>query len=412
MHNVKTESTLQNLLNASVLLLALMLLPIEALGQVHSVHQKRVREAVAIDCDTALTSDLRIVRRPYRFSDNLFMGMSAGINRPLSTEANSRAFFPMVRPNAEFHVGKYFTPWISASLNLGYAMQQEVFPALIDTTYSFHSIALSLEGQLCLNRLFTRYRSTEKFLIYALAGAGLQSTFGFDKKNPLISLAVNTSTHFAPLFHAGAMIEIRATEKTSLILRGLWKTGLDGKLCGMVGDHRHQNVELSIGFIKRLANHYASRSFENCRGNEIYYFRELEDHLLDDHQRQLKQYHKGKAPAPVMAAEQDTILIFPCGYPYLTQRQEAKLDLAAHRLALNPHLTLVIDLYPIVADDPKMTPAQSVQRSEVAIRHYLTKHKMNPVNINQLQFQQHPDQESPIGNQSIWIHGAFLHYQQ
>ena len=412
MHNVNTISSLRIIRYASVLFLALILLHVDAIAQVHSVHQKRVREAVAIDCDTALTSDLRKVRRPYRFSDNLYLGMSAGINRAFSEEANSRAFFPLVRPNAEIHAGKFFTPWISASLNLGYSMQQEILPMPVDTTYSFHSVALSLEGQLCLNRLFTRYRDTERFLIYAVAGAGLQSTFGYNKKNSLVSQTVNTDTHFAPLFHAGAMIEWKATEKTSLILRGLWKTGLDGKLCGLAGDHRHQNVELSIGFIKRLPNHYASRSFENCRGNEIYYFRELEDHLLKDHQRQLKQYHKGKAQAPVMAAEQDTILIFPCGYPYLTERQEAKLDLAAQRLALNPRLTLVIDLYPIVADDPKMTPAQSVQRSEVAIRHYLTKHKMNPVNATQLQFKQHTDQESPIGNQSIWIHGAFLHYQQ
>lgn len=395
-----------------MLLLAFLISCANVFGQVRSAHQKRIREAVALDCDTALTSDLRKVRRPYRFSDNLFMGMSAGINRPFSAQADNRAFFPMVRPNAEFHLGKYFTPWISASLNLGYAMQQEVLPVPVDTTYAFHSIALSLEGQLCLNRLFTRYNDTEKVLVYALAGAGMQSTFGFDKKDNLISQVVNTDTHFAPLFHAGAMIEWKTTEKTSLILRGLWKTGLDGKLCGLAGDHRHQNVEFSIGFIKRLPNHYASRSFENCRGNEIYYFRELEDHLLKDHQRQLKLYHKGKAQAPVMAAEQDTVLIFPCGYPYLTERQEAKLDLAAQRLALNPHLTLIIDLYPIVADDPKMTPAQSVQRCEVAIRSYMTKHKKNPVNTNQLQFKQHPDLESPIGNQSIWIHGAFLHYQQ
>lgn len=409
---MNTISSLRIIRYASVLFLALILLHVDAIAQVHSVHQKRVREAVAIDCDTALTSDLRKVRRPYRFSDNLFMGMSAGINRTLSAEATNRAFFPMVRPNAEIYLGKYFTPWISASLNLGYAMQQEVLPVPVDTTYAFHSITLSLEGQLCLNRLFTRYNDTEKVLVYALAGAGMQSSFGFDKNDKQISQFVNTDTHFAPLFHAGAMIEWKATEKTSLILRGLWKTGLDSKLCGLSGDHRHQNVELSIGFIKRLTNHYASRSFENCRGNEIYYFRELEDYFLKDHQRQLKQYHKGKAQAPVMAAEQDTVLIFPCGYPYLTERQEAKLDLAAQRLALNPHLTLIIDLYPIVADDPKMTPAQSVRRSEVAIRSYMTKHKMNPVNANQLQFKQHPNEESPIKDQSIWIHGAFLHYQQ
>lgn len=393
-----------------IILLALFFSCTNAYAQFQSKHQVRTREAVSIDCDTALTSDLRKVRRPYKFSDNLFGGMSFGGNRATSTAANRQSFFSMVRPSAEAFVGKYFTPWISASLNLGYDMQQEVLPALVDTSYTFHTLALSLEGQLCLNRFFSRYNPNEKFLAYAFGGIGIQSSIAFNSFEKRHQGIINTDRRFAPLYCAGAMLEWRPSEGTSLIARGQWASS-STDICGLGDGHLHQAIDLSVGFLFRLPNHYASRAFQDCRGNEIYYFSMLEDRLLSDHQKQLKRHHKGKTEAPIMAAEQDTILIFPCGYPFLTERQEAKLDLVASRLSSDPNLILVVDLYPIVSDDPKMTPAQSVQRSEVAIRTHLLKHKLNPVNASQFRFQQHPDQESPVANQSIWIHGAFLHYE-
>ncbi len=393
-----------------MLIFALIGFHVDAFAQVHSVHQSRVRKAVAIDCDTALTSDLRIVRRPYKFSDNIYWGFNLGANRPLSKEISNQAFFPKVRPNAEFVVGKYFSPWISAGIDLGYSMQEEFYSTNTNTSYQFHTLALSLEGQLCLNRLFTRYTGNEKFQVYAIGSIGIQSAFAF-KTDTLFNSLVEEKTKFAPLFRAGAMFEFRVAEGSSITLRGLW-TGTTTPVCGLSKEHSHRGLELSLGYLCRLPNHYASRSFQHCRGNEIYYFRELEDQLLSDHQRQLKRQRRGKAEAPIMAAEQDSVLIFPCGYAYLTKRQEAKLDKVAQHLASNPQLSLSIDLYPIVADDPKMTPAQSVQRCEVAIRSYLTKHSRYPVNESQLRFHQHPNQDSPIANQSIWVHGAFLRYQQ
>lgn len=379
-------------------------------AQYRSPHQTNVRQAVAIDCDTALISDLRIVRRPYKISDNLFWGIRVSGNRPLVKEKNFKDYFRKFRPGIEFFGGKYFNPLISASLNLSYAMQQEELHLPSDTAeYSFHSAALSIEGQLCLNRLFCQYRPNERFLFYALANAGIQSSFAFDTESFYDGSFIDTKTHFSPLLKAGAEIEWRMTEANLLSLRGLW-TVSNSSFCGLKGAHTHRGLEISLGLVHRLINHYASRSFQNCRGNEIYYFNTLEKRLLDDHRKQLKLHHKGKAEAPIMAAEEDSILIFPYGYPYLTPRQEAKLDKAAIHLIETPNDVLVIDLYPIIKDDPKMTTTQAVQRCEIAIRHYLLKERQD-VAESQLRFIQHSDLLSPFADESIWVHGAILHFK-
>ena len=392
-----------------MLLLAFLLSCTNAYAQVRSVHQKRARAAVALDCDTALTSDLRKVKRPYKFSDNLYWGINFIANRSLSSGAREQSFFPMIRPGIEFTLGKYFTPWISMGIDLDYNMQQESLSSALDKTYAYHTVALALEGQICLNRLFTRYHADERFMVYAIGSAGLQSTVAYQKLDAIYQSFVDDKVRFAPQFRAGAMFEVRVAEGTSLSLRGLWTTST-ASTCGLVGNHKHSGLEVSLGVIRRLPNHYASRAFQECRGNEIYYFDALENYLLKDHQRQLRRARKGKADMPVMAAEQDSVLIFPYGYAYLTPRQEAKLERYATQLARDPQSKLVIDLYPIVTDDPKMNPAQAVQRCEVAIRHYMLKGRDN-IQDSQLRFIQHSNEPSPIADQSIWVHGAILHLQ-
>lgn len=399
----------QNCQRVLLPILALLLCGEILFAQDRSSYRPGVRQPVAIDCDTALTSDLRIVRRPYKLSDNLYWGIRVSGNRPMVQETDYKEYFRKFRPGAEIFLGKYFNPWISASLNLSYAMQQEELHLPADTTeYSFHSAAFSVEGQLCLNRLFRDYRPDERFAVYAVAGAGIQSSFAFNADKFYQGSLIDTQTHFAPLFRAGAEIDWRITEANHLTLRGLW-TATSSGFCGLTSAHTHRGLELSLGFVQRLHNHYASRSFQNCRGNEIYYFRMLEDRLLDDHQKQQKQYNKGKAEAPIMAAEEDSILIFPYGYAYLTKRQETKLNAVFQRLSMNPGAVLTIDLYPIVKDDPKMPPVQSIQRCEDAIRLHL-KHSIFKIDPNQLRFRHHPNQQSPVEDQSIWIHGAFMHY--
>lgn len=380
-------------------------------AQVRSIYQINNRQAVTLDCDTALTSDLRQVLRHYNFTDNLFWAFNVTGGRILSPEGNKQDMLTMVRPGGDIMFGKFFNPLLSASLNLSYAMQQESLPVFNNPTIAFHSASLSLEAQLCLNYLLSRKNYEDKLLFYGVAGAGLQAAFSFDQVEELLTPTITAGSYFSPRLHAGLMIEGRISEAVSLTMRGVWTCNTT-TLCGRSDEHFHERIEASMGFLFRIPNHYGARTFQFCHGNEIYYFNELEDYLLDSHQHQLRQSQKGKAQAPVMAAEQDSILIFPCGYPYLTKRQEAKLDLVAKRLAMNPQLILTIDLYPIVADDPKMTPLQSIQRCEVTLRNYLTKHHSYSVEARQLQFRQHPDQLSPIANQSIWIHGAILQYSQ
>lgn len=392
-----------------MLLLAFLISCANMFGQVRSAHQKRTRDAVALDCDTALTSDLRKVKRPYKFSDNLYWGINFIANRSLSADAREQSFFPMIRPGIEFTFGKYFSPWISAGVDLGYLMQQESMSSALGKDFTFHSVALSVEGQICLNRLFTRYHANERFMAYAIGSAGLQSTIAYQKIDSIFRPFVEDEFRVSPLFRVGGMFEFRVSESISLSLRGLWTTST-ASTCGLVGNHKHSGMEVSLGIISRLPNHYASRSFQDCRGNEIYYFDALETYMLKEHQQQLRRARKGKADLPVMAAEQDSILIFPYGYAYLTPRQEAKLDRYAAELASNPQATLVIDLYPIVTDDPKMTPAQAVQRCEVAIRSHMLKGRDN-IQASQLCFIQHSDEPSPIADQHIWVHGAILHFK-
>lgn len=394
----------------SAFLLAFLFVCTDLCARPRAERQIRDREAVAIDCDTAITSDLRIVRRPYRLSDNLYWGINATGFHPIITQPCKYDFLQTLRPGGEFVFGKYFTPWVSAGICIGYSLQNEYSPSLLDGfTYTYHTAAATLEGQLCLNRLFSRYNPREKFSCYAVAGGGIQSAFAYKDYLKEMPLILDAGTKFSPYYRAGLMLEWHTSEKYSITTRGLW-SATTKPICGLIGDHRHNGLEISLGFVCRLANHYAARTFQNCRGNEIYYFRYLEDHLLEDHQHQLKRHRKGKAEMPDMSAEQDSILIFPCGYPYLTARQEAKLELVAIRLSLNPHLVLVIDLYPIAVDDPKMTPMQSMQRAEDAIRSYLL-HSEHKVNRNQMRFHLH-DEPSPVPNQSIWIHGAFLSFIQ
>lgn len=399
--------TRRSYLRLSVFMLAIMLVCVDLHAQGRNA---MLREPVAVDCDTALTSDLRIVRRPYRLGDNLFWGINVTGFYTLISEVSNFKSFDMLRPGGEFVLGKYFTPWISASLDLSYNWQREFLPLFDDQAYSFHTAALALEGQLCLNRFFTRYSPKEKFVCYGIVGGGMQSAFAFDGLNQdLPASVVDAKMHFSPYYRTGVMLEWRASESVSLTARSLWSATAK-PLCGLPSGHNHQGMEFSIGLVCRMPNHYAARTFQNCRGNEIYYFRYLEDQLLEDHQHQLKRHRKGKAEMPDMSAEQDSILIFPCGYPYLTVRQEAKLDLVATRLSINPHLVLIVDLYPIAVDDPKMTSTQSMQRAEDAIRSYLL-HSEHKVNRNQMRFRLH-DEPSPVPNQSIWIHGAFLSFVQ
>lgn len=395
----------------SALSIALMLFGMHLVAQVKSIYQTNNRQAVTLDCDTALTSDLRQILRHYNLSDNLFWGFNVTGGRILSPEGNMQDMLTMVRPGGDIVFGKFFNPLLSASLNLSYAMQQECLPPYNNPTIAFHSAALSIEAQLCFNNMLSRQNYDDKLLLYGVAGAGLQAAFSFDKVDALLTPYITAGSYFTPRLHTGIMLEGRISDAVSLTMRGIWGCNTSSP-CGRSDNHFHQRLEASMGFMFRVPNRYGARSFQFCHGNEIYYFNELEDHLLKSHQRQLKQSLKGKAQAPVLAAEQDSIIIFPCGYAYLTKRQEAKLDIVARQLALNPQLVLTVDLYPIVADDPKMTPLQSVQRCEVTLQHYLTKHHSYSVDPKQLIFRQHPDRLSPYANQSIWIHGAILHYSQ
>ena len=316
--------------------------------------------------------------RPYKWSDNLFWGFNIGGGYSMSEYVQQIGTFTSIRPQGSLVFGKYYNPWLGARLDIGYHWQQcALDPNFIDDpVYDVHMASAYLDGMICLNRLvMPRYNPRERVQLVGIVGGGGLWTIAFsDNVSDWTGRApISDSQRLSWVFRAGGQIHLRMNESLNFNLNVLWNM-VDPKYNGLTNTTSPRHfMEFGFGITTRLFNRYGSRRFEYCRGNEIYYFKYFEDQLLHDHQKQLKRSRKGKCPEPIMAAEQDTVLIFPVGYPYLTPRQEAKVDKVIAYLLENPHNIVSIDLYPIVLDDPKMTPAQSVDRCADVIKRKILK---------------------------------------
>jgi len=351
--------------------------------------------------------------RPYEFTDNIFYGFNAAGGFSLSEYVKEYGYLKSIRPDAGFYVGKYFSPWIGARAELGYHWQKcSVDPLVVDQPdYDVHFISTFLDGMLCLNRLFMpRYNPNERFQFVGILGIGALYNFPLSSKVKEWSneLFISAKGHFSWAARAGGQIQWRMSSKTNLNVYSLWYTAAS-QYNGLTNNSRPRHfLEFGLGVSVRLPNHYGSQRFEYCRGNEIYYFRQSEDQLLKDHAKQFKKYRKGKADEPQRAAELDSVLIFPEGYPYLTKRQEAKLNSVIAYLLENTDHVATFDLYPIVSEDPKMTPVQSVDRVASVISGLILK-RHKEIQSHQVVFNRNYYKSSPYASEGIWIHGAVVH---
>jgi len=352
--------------------------------------------------------------RPYGWRDNLFWGVQVNGGYSMSEFVKDYGIFKSVRPSGDFYFGKYFNPWIGARLDLGYKSQLcAIDPSVVeDPSYNVRMASGFLDGMICINRLFRpAYNPKERYQLVGIVGAGSLYTFGFSDcvKDWETRMPISADKRFSWAARAGLQLQIRISDAAKFTTQALWYFA-DSKYNGILTSNKPRRFfEFGIGVTVRLFNRYGTHNFDYCRGNEKYYFKEYEDRLLEDHAQQQKKFLKGKAEKPVMVAEQDTVLIFPVGYPYLTKRQEAKLDLVIQYLEENQQNEVTIDLYPIVSDDPKMTPLQSVDRVASVISNYVLK-KHEEINPTQLKLVRNYEEKSPISDESIFIHGAIIHF--
>ena len=368
---------------------------------------------------------LEKVQRPYKFNDNLFYGYSIGGSYSLSSFVAERNFFSMLRPNFDFFLGKAFTKAFLAKAVVGYHAQIACIPDNVldkmyeysgdkdllerGPNYSIHMINTSLDGMICLNRIFGNTNQDPKVKVFAVGGVGLNSIFAYSKTSSYWTdyININRSIKFAPEVHLGLQTSIHTDEGRYFDINCTWhQTSNDYTGFKSKGVMRHY-VELKFGTSKRMLNHYASYYFENCKGNEKYYFEYVEKNAIKESE---KKYGVNNNATQNNPFTDENFLSFPHGYAYLTPYQSAKIEKMCEQLKQNPDLTAVIDIYPYVTVNDEMTFVQSVGRCKEEINNVITKYwgKESPVPVRYIE---HTTENSSIYQDGLWFHNAFIHYE-
>lgn len=345
----------------------------------------------------------------------------------MSSFVAEQPFLSMLRPNGDFFIGKAFSRAVLAKLSVGYHAQiasigNKALEQMYDFSgdedllndgpnYSIHMVNTSASGMICLNRIFGNHNQDAKVKLFAVGGVGLNTIFAYSKtsKNWRGYIEMDRNMKFAPEFHAGIQTSFRTNERQYFDVQCTWhQTTKDYTGLKYQGFMRHY-VELKFGLSKRMLNRYVSYRFENCKGNEKYYF----DHMEKKKLKEMEKYNSGNHFGSVgqkNSMEDENILSFPHLYPYLTPYQSAKLEKMVAKLKENPYLQAVIDVYPYVTSNDEMTFSQSIDRCKEEIDNVISKYwdKESKVPV---QFIEHTTENSSIYPDGIWFHNAFIHYE-
>ena len=287
------------------------------------------------------------VPHKYKFRDNLFFGVSAGVNYSMSEYVRQENFFKMLRPQVDMTFGKYMNKSIALRTGLFFMSQEASIPQDVQTImkdfgnyepYNFFMMGAKIDFMYNLNRIFKPYRYDEPFSLWAVAGVDGFRTFGFQNK-------VKEWDEYYPIehggrwnagMHAGMEVQLRSGDHYSMVFSAIWHSASNGHNGQPLENKSLRNfVSINIGFIYRFINSKGEIGFHNCKNNENYYFDTM-NRRLDKH------YRKWDTTVPNLS---DTIIAFPSRYSYLTPLQQAKLDRLIMRMNNEPDIRLQIDVY-------------------------------------------------------------------
>jgi len=366
----------------------------------------------------------RPIQKVYKFNDNLFWGLSAGVSYPMSEDANG-AFFKMIRPHVDFEFGKHLNKWMAARVMLGYHSQCASVPEYVKEQipdadfYSFSMVSGYADAMFCINRLFSKYNPEERHQFWAFGGIGGMLCFGYsDKIDDWTHVyAVDTSTKIYPAWRVGLEWHWKVSRSTAFVVRGLYATtniAYNG-VKQADGGSRHF-AELSIGVNMHLGNRYGQRHFENCGHNANRYFNVMNSRLAKMHEKynkikaktESKKTHT-KVRSEISITESDSILLFPVDYFYITDMQKSKLRRMTKYLNEHPDQRAHIHIYP---------DAGSIGSMELEFRVKNRAERLNEVLTNELKLSNerfiittHPNEQSPYPPQHIFTLGGIIRYE-
>ncbi len=359
------------------------------------------------------------IPKVYKLNDNLFWGMSAGASYSMSEFVRKEPFFTMISPHVDFEFGKHWNKWLASRVVLGYHSQRASCDSTVTSyfpqakSYSFSMVSGYFDMMICLDRLFTRYSTTEKHQLWAFGGVGGMLCFGYSKKiqewNDVYP--INTSTKIHPVWHAGLEWHYKVSKSTALVFKGLFAgthSAYEGK--ELEGNKSRHFVELSIGFNVHLGNRYGQRHFENCGHNANRYFNVMNGRLAKMHKKATKKLPKElRANSELLITESDSILLFPVDYFYLTDMQKSKLQRMAKYLLSHPDQRAHIHIYPDAKSSGSMELEFRVKNRAERVTEYLT----NDLKLPKERFviSTHPTEQSPYPRQHIFTLGGVIRYE-
>lgn len=280
----------------------------------------------------------------YKFWDNLFFGGSVGLNYSLSEYVRNEKFANMLRPQADVWLGKSINKALAARVGLFLMSQEASIPkdvqALVKECepYNFCMVGTKADLMFNLNRLFLPYSHDEMFQLWAVGGVNAFRTFSFQDK-------VRDWDKYYPIErtkkvygggHVGLEAQLRQGDHYSLILSGMWhRTSSSYNGRPLTNGSERNYVTLNIGFVYRFTNSKGEIGFHNCRHNENYYF--------DETNRRINKYYKKLlVDTPTL---NDSVILFPRHYAYLTPLQKDKIDRLLKRMEENSNMHVQIDVY-------------------------------------------------------------------
>lgn len=269
-----------------------------------------------------------------KFGDNWFFGMHVGGFYSWGDNTSDAGFFGQLRPAAALSVGKWLHPAGGFRIQAALGSNKGIAPN--EESYTWNTMAGYFDAMFNLSNIFGRYNESRKFDFIFLMGAGLESTFGFEKNdwNNVENRVYITRGETLVALRAGLMGKWRIGEKWDFNLEVV-NNWLDDSFDGQVVKNNNDgHLNILAGFTYRFKNHDGSRQF-------TYATRDMSKYaVLNDEINRLKA-ENAKPVEPEIIIQKEmvksnhirTLISFENGSSAINKLQEVNVYTAAQALS-------------------------------------------------------------------------------
>lgn len=269
-----------------------------------------------------------------KFGDNWFFGMHVGGFYSWGDNTSDAGFFGQLRPAAALSVGKWLHPAGGFRIQAALGSNKGIAPN--EESYTWNTMAGYFDAMFNLSNIFGRYNESRKFDFIFLMGAGLESTFGFEKNdwNNVENRVYITRGETLVALRAGLMGKWRIGEKWDFNLEVV-NNWLDDSFDGQVVKNNNDgHLNILAGFTYRFKNHDGSRQF-------TYATRDMSKYaVLNDEINRLKA-ENAKPVEPEIIIQKEmvksnhirTLISFDNGSSAINKLQEVNVYTAAQALS-------------------------------------------------------------------------------